>query len=172
MENLEAPTPWCSHDPEALYAFRDPHGIRPLCIGQLPEGRGWVVSSETCGLDIVGASTCAMWSRRDGALHRRGHGKRAGRAAAPQSRLYLQYVYFARPDSVLDGRSVSGAPRHGAWPTRRPWEADLVLGVPDSGVPAALPGYSEASGIPFTDGIVKNRYVAALSSSPPKPCAS
>lgn len=63
MENLEGAYAMVLASPEALYAFRDPHGIRPLCIGQLPEGRGWVVSSETCGSISSVPSTCAMWSR-------------------------------------------------------------------------------------------------------------
>lgn len=161
MENLEGAYAMVLASSEALYAFRDPHGVRPLCIGQLPEGRGWVVSSETCGLDIVGAEY--VRDVEPGEIVRfaaDGMSSEQGVPAAKRASCIFEYVYFARPDSVLDGQSVYQARRsmgrilsHEA-----PVEADLVLGVPDSGVPAAL-GYAEASGIPYTDGIVKNRYV-------------
>ncbi len=146
---------------DALYAFRDPHGIRPLCLGELPEGRGWVVSSETCGLDIVGATYV-----RDVApgevlrITQEGiHSEQAVPVQSPSACIF-EYVYFARPDSVIDGQSVYQARRAlgRILAQEAPVEADLVLGVPDSGVPAAL-GFAQESGIPFTDGIVKNRYV-------------
>lgn len=161
MENLEGAYAMVLASPEALYAFRDPHGIRPLCIGQLPEGRGWVVSSETCGLDIVGAEY--VRDVEPGEMVRfTAEGMTSEQAVPPRPRAacIFEYVYFARPDSVLDGQSVYQARRAMGriLADEAPVEADLVLGVPDSGVPAAL-GYSEASGIPFTDGIVKNRYV-------------
>mgnify|MGYP000934742653 CR=1 FL=1 len=161
MENLEGAYAMVLASPEALYAFRDPHGIRPLCIGQLPEGRGWVVSSETCGLDIVGAEY--VRDVEPGEMVRFTAEGMTGEQAVPpcpRAACIFEYVYFARPDSVLDGQSVYQARRAMGriLADEAPVEADLVLGVPDSGVPAAL-GYSEASGIPFTDGIVKNRYV-------------
>ena len=146
---------------QALYAFRDPHGIRPLCLGKLPDDRGWVVSSETCGLDIVGAEF--VRDVRPGEIIRiNDTGISTLQAIEPQEPrgCIFEYVYFARPDSVIDGQSVYQARRNMGRILAReaPVEADLVLGVPDSGVPGAL-GYSEASGIEFTDGIVKNRYV-------------
>ena len=96
-----------------MYAFRDPNGIRPLCIGKLPEGRGWVVSSETCGLDIVGAEyvrdvepgEIVRFSRRVSPPSRAS--SRASRASC-----IFEYVYFARPDSVMDGQSVYQARRN------------------------------------------------------------
>lgn len=161
MENLEGAYAMVLASPEALYAFRDPHGIRPLCIGRLPEGRGWVVSSETCGLDIVGAEY--VRDVEPGEMVRFTAEGMTGEQAVPpcpRAACIFEYVYFARPDSVLDGQSVYQARRAMGriLADEAPVEADLVLGVPDSGVPAAL-GYSEASGIPFADGIVKNRYV-------------
>ncbi len=146
--------------PEALYAFRDPHGIRPLCLGSLPGG-GWAVSSETCGLDIVGATY--LRDVEPGEVVRIGaDGLTAepGPAAPTRASCIFEYVYFARPDSVIDGQSVYQARRAmGAILSREaPVEADLVLGVPDSGTPAAT-GYAEASGIPYAFGIVKNHYV-------------
>lgn len=147
--------------PDSLYAFRDPNGIRPLVVGQLPDNRGWVVSSETCGLDIVGAEYLRevepgeiIRFNKDGMLSEKGvtPGKRAS--------CLFEYVYFARPDSVMDGQSVYESRREMGRILAReaPIDADLVLGVPDSGLPSAM-GYSLESGIPYSDGIVKNRYV-------------
>ena len=147
--------------PEAMYAFRDPNGIRPLCLGELPDERGWVVSSETCGLDAVGANY--VRDIEPGEIVRIGpdglhseEGVPAGRRAS----CIFEYVYFARPDSVLDGEVVYQARRRMGriLAKESPVEADLVLGVPDSGVPAAI-GYAMESGITYSDGIVKNRYV-------------
>ncbi len=161
METLEGAYAMVLASPDAVYAFRDPNGIRPLCIGKLPDGRGWVVSSETCGLDIVGAAY--VRDVNPGEVVRLDGGGLVSEQAVPartRASCIFEYVYFARPDSVLDGQSVYRARRsmgrilaHEA-----PVEADLVLGVPDSGVPAAL-GYAAASGIKYSDGIVKNRYV-------------
>lgn len=146
---------------DALYAFRDPNGIRPLCIGRLPEDRGWVVSSETCGLDIVGAEY--VRDVEPGEVVRvndEGLVSSQGVPAARRASCIFEYVYFARPDSVIDGQSVYQARRATGHILAKeaPVDADLVLGVPDSGVPAAL-GYAAESGIKYTDGIVKNRYV-------------
>ena len=147
--------------PTALYAFRDPNGIRPLSIGKLPENRGWVVASETCGLDIVGADYFRdvmpgeiIRINRDGFVHEQ--------AIAPRGRALciFEFVYFARPDSVLDGQSVYLCrDALGRQISREaPVDADIVIGVPDSGVPSAV-GYAHESGIPYAEGIVKNRYV-------------
>lgn len=146
--------------PEALYAFRDPCGIRPLCIGRLPSG-GWVVSSETCGLDIVGAAYVRDIEPGEVArLGAEGLDSELDPAAARRASCIFEYVYFARPDSVIDGQSVYQARRAmgAALAREAPVEADLVLGAPDSGTPAAT-GYAEASGIPYAFGIVKNHYV-------------
>nr|WP_241156458.1 MULTISPECIES: amidophosphoribosyltransferase [unclassified Adlercreutzia] len=161
MENLKGAYAMVLVTSRALYAFRDPHGIRPLCIGRLPEGRGWVVSSETCGLDIVGAQY--VRDVAPGEVLRFSEAGIDSEQAVPAlepAACIFEYVYFARPDSLLDGQSVYQARRAMGriLSQEAPVEADLVLGVPDSGVPAAL-GYAEASGIAYTDGIVKNRYV-------------
>ena len=161
MEMIDGAYAMVLASPTALYAFRDSHGIRPLCLGKLPDDRGWVVSSETCGLDIVGAEF--VRDVRPGEIIRiNDTGISTLQAIEPQEPrgCIFEYVYFARPDSVIDGQSVYQARRNMGRILAReaPVEADLVLGVPDSGVPGAL-GYSEASGIEFTDGIVKNRYV-------------
>ena len=161
MEQLEGAYAMVLASPSTLYAFRDPNGIRPLVIGELPDGRGWAVSSETCGLDIVGARY--VRDVEPGEMVRFSEDGMESEQAVPARRraaCIFEYVYFARPDSVMDGRSVYQARRAMGRILAReaPVEADLVLGVPDSGVPGAL-GFSEASGIPYSDGIVKNRYV-------------
>lgn len=147
--------------PVALYAFRDPNGIRPLSLGELPNGRGWVVASETCGLDAVGAAF--VRDVEPGEILKIGpKGVESEQGATPGRRAccIFEYVYFARPDSVLDGEVVYHARRRMGRILAReaPVEADLVLGVPDSGVPPAL-GFADESGIPYADAIVKNRYV-------------
>ncbi len=144
----------------ALYAFRDPYGVRPLVLGKLDD-RGWVVASETCGLDIVGAEFV-----RDVApgemikISEDGVESDQAVPAEKPSLCVFEFIYFARPDSVLyDCTLYEARSRMGAAIARSaPVEADLVMGVPDSGVPAAV-GYAQASGIPFGEGLVKNRYV-------------
>lgn len=143
-----------------LVAFRDPLGFRPLTLGQL--GDDWVVASETCALDLIGAEAVrdvrpgeVVWIDEDG-LH--------GTQAIPVGRNALcifELVYFARPDSRLGGVEVHGARvRMGERLAREaPADADLVIGIPDSGTPAAI-GFAKASGIPFNEALIKNRYVA------------
>ncbi|MEG1561671.1 MAG: amidophosphoribosyltransferase [Raoultibacter sp.] len=160
MQSLEGAYAMVLASPDSLYAFRDAHGIRPLSIGKLPGG-GWVVSSETCGLDIIGAEF--VRDVEPGEIVRfNAEGMYAEQAIPAQKRAscIFEYVYFARPDSVLDGQSVYQARRNMGriLAQESPIEADLVLGVPDSGVPSAM-GYALQSGIPYSDGIVKNRYV-------------
>ncbi|MEG0476155.1 MAG: amidophosphoribosyltransferase [Raoultibacter sp.] len=160
MQSLEGAYAMVLASPDSLYAFRDAHGIRPLSIGKLPGG-GWVVSSETCGLDIIGAEF--VRDVEPGEIVRfNAEGMYAEQAIPAQKRAscIFEYVYFARPDSVLDGQSVYQARRNMGriLAQESSVEADLVLGVPDSGVPSAM-GYALQSGIPYSDGIVKNRYV-------------
>ncbi len=147
--------------PTALYAFRDPNGIRPLSLGKLPEERGWAVASETCGLDAIGAEF--VRDIEPGEIVKisdAGVESQQGAPAGRRASCIFEYVYFARPDSVLDGEVVYHARRRMGriLAQESHVKADLVLGVPDSGVPPAL-GYAEESGIPYADGIVKNRYV-------------
>ena len=161
MEVIEGAYAMVLASPDALYAFRDPNGIRPLCIGELPQGRGWVVSSETCGLDIVGATY--VRDVEPGEIVRfnaEGVHSEQGVPAGRRASCIFEYVYFARPDSVIDHQSVYQARRSlgRILAQEAPAEADLVLGVPDSGVPSAL-GFAAESGISYADGIVKNRYV-------------
>ncbi|MEF2559584.1 MAG: amidophosphoribosyltransferase [Eggerthellaceae bacterium] len=147
--------------PDSLYAFRDPNGIRPLVIGELPNGRGWVVASETCGLDIVGATYVREVAPGE-IVRFSSEGILSEMGVEPQRRAscLFEYVYFARPDSVMDGQSVYVARREMGRILAReaPVDADLVVGVPDSGLPSAM-GFSLESGIPYSNAIVKNRYV-------------
>ncbi|HEY5517183.1 MAG TPA: amidophosphoribosyltransferase [Coriobacteriia bacterium] len=145
---------------EALYAFRDPNGVRPLVLGQLPGGH-WVVASETCALDIIGAKF--VRDVEAGELIKISAAGLESEQAVPPGREALcifEFVYFARPDSSMYGCTLYVArQRMGAAIARSaPVEADLVIGVPDSGTPAAT-GYAIESGIPFGEGLAKNRYV-------------
>jgi amidophosphoribosyltransferase len=144
-----------------LVAFRDPHGFRPLALGRI--GVDWVIASETCALDLIGAELIrdvrpgeVVWVDANGL-----HAVQAVPAAAASALCIFEHVYFARPDSSIAGVEVHGARvRMGEQLAREaPVEADLVIGIPDSGTPAAI-GFSKASGIPFDEGLIKNRYVA------------
>ncbi len=150
--------------PEGLFALRDGHGIRPLVFGRLgePEQGQWVASSETCGLDIIGASYCDDVKPGE-LIHFRAGDPEPSRqrwCEEPAKLCIFEMIYFARPDSRFFGESLySYRVRIGEILAREtPLEADIVIGVPDSGIPAAI-GYSQVSGIPFADGLIKNRYV-------------
>jgi amidophosphoribosyltransferase len=143
---------------DKLVAFRDPHGFRPLCIGEV-EG-GYAVSSETCGLDIIGARFLRDVEPGEVVVID-DEGLMSYRAETPRRALCVfEYVYFARPDSRFDGREVAGS-RHRMGELladEAPADADVVIPVPDSGMVAAI-GYSQRSGIPYAEGLIKNRYV-------------
>jgi amidophosphoribosyltransferase len=142
-----------------LLAFRDPHGFRPLVLGRL--GDGWVVASETCALDLVGAEL-----EREVApgellvIDESGVQSLQAVPAKAGALCIFEFFYLARPDTMLEGVEVHGARvRMGErLAVEAPAEADLVLPIPDSGTPAAI-GFSRASGIPFSEGLIKNRYV-------------
>jgi amidophosphoribosyltransferase len=145
-------------DERTLYAARDPQGFRPLVLGRLD--RGWVVASETAALDIVGASFVREIEPGELiAIDERGLRSRTFAPAQPRGCLF-EYVYLARPDTAIAGRSVQATRvevgRRLA--AEHPAEADLVIPVPESGTPAAI-GYAQASGIPYGQGLVKNSYV-------------
>lgn len=153
---------------ESLYAFRDPYGVRPLVIGELPDGRGWVVSSETCGLDIVGATFVRDIAPGESVKISANGVEFAQAVPAEKPALCMfEFVYFARPDSVMyDCILYEARRRMGAGlAAEAPVEADLVMGVPDSGIPAAI-GFAQASGIPYGEGLAKNRYVGRTFISP------
>ncbi len=145
-------------DESTLYAARDPQGFRPLVLGRL--ATGWVVASETAALDIVGASFVREVEPGElVCIDERG--VRSHRFARPHpAGCLFEYVYLARPDTTIAGRSVQATRvqvgRRLA--AEHPVEADLVIPVPESGTPAAI-GYAQASGIPYGQGLVKNSYV-------------
>src|SRR5215203_1823923 len=145
-------------DEETLYAARDPQGIRPLVLGRLE--RGWVVASETAALDIVGASFVREVAPGE-LLAIDAHGLRSQQFATPEPKGCLfEYVYLARPDTLISGRRLHSVRVEVGRTLARefPADADLVIPVPESGTPAAI-GYAEASGIPYGQGLVKNSYV-------------
>ncbi|MGE5274677.1 MAG: amidophosphoribosyltransferase [Verrucomicrobiota bacterium] len=142
-----------------LLAFRDPHGFRPLVLGRLSDG--WVVASETCALDLLGAELDREIAR--GELVVVDEGGIEARQAVPATGGALcifEFFYLARPDTWLDGVEVHAARvRMGErLAEESPVEADLVLPIPDSGTPAAI-GFARAIGIPFSEGLIKNRCV-------------
>jgi len=146
--------------PTKLVAARDPHGFRPLCMGTLENG-GTVFASESCALDVVGA-TFVRDIRPGEVVVVDNDGLRSLQLDEPcQSSLCVfEFIYFARPDSVIDGSAVHTARlRAGALlALEHPVQADVVIGVPDSGIDAAI-GYSRQSGIPYGVGFIKNKYV-------------
>ena len=168
-------------DKDRILGVRDPFGFRPLCIGRIrdvaapiatPGGLwgdeavadgprdGWVLSSETTGLDIVGAEFVRDVEPGEIVVLEPGREPRSVRfAAATPALCVFELIYFARPDSYLEGRSLYEARRRMGIELARehPAETDLVMPVPDTGAPAAA-GYAEGSGIPFREGLVRNRY--------------
>ncbi|MEV5411402.1 amidophosphoribosyltransferase [Thermopolyspora sp. NPDC052614] len=145
-------------DEKAIYAARDPQGIRPLVLGRLD--RGWVVASETAALDIVGATFVREIEPGELiTIDERGVRSRRFALAEPKGCLF-EYVYLARPDTTIAGRGVQVTRVEVGRTLARehPVEADLVIPTPESGTPAAI-GYAAESGIPYGQGLVKNSYV-------------
>ncbi len=146
-------------DEARVFAARDPHGFRPLCIGRLADG-GWIVASETCALDLLGARFIRDVEPGEMITIDRGELRSTRFAPAQSAACVFEHVYFARPDSALMGQNVYATRyRMGQrLADESPITAELVMPVPDSGVPAAQ-GFAQASGIPYGEGFVKNRYV-------------
>ena len=154
--------------PSKLICARDPYGFRPLCYGKTPDGV-YIVASESCALSAVGAEFVrdvmpgeVLVFSRDGVTSRREHC-----GTKPKKLCIFEYIYFSRPDSTIDGRSVHAARIDAGriLAETHPVDADLVIGVPDSGLDAAL-GYSRASGIPYDIGLIKNKYIGRTFISP------
>jgi len=146
--------------PEAMYAARDPHGIRPLCLGRV--GDGLIIASETCALDTAGAEFVrdvqpGEFVRID---HSGIHSRRISREEVRPAPCVFEYIYFARPDSNLAGSNVHQVrKRLGEYLAEdHPVVADVASGVPDSSISAAT-GYAEAADIPYEMGLVRNRYI-------------
>lgn len=148
--------------PQKLIALRDPNGFRPLCYGIAEDG-GYCVASESCALNAVGAKFVRdLLPGEILVFDKNGVTSRTEHVGKSHSRICVfEYIYFARPDSVIDGISVHNARIKAGkiLASEHPVDADMVVGVPDSGIDAAL-GYSEQSGIPYGLGFVKNRYIA------------
>ena len=146
---------------DQLLGIRDPLGVRPLCLGKL-NGGGWIIASESCALDNIGADYIRDVEPGEAVLVDANGIRTVKRPAAngKRSSCVFENIYFARPDSVLDGRLIyEDRLRMGAELAREfPVEADMVIGVPDSATAAAV-GYAQESGIPYGEGLVKNRYV-------------
>lgn len=154
--------------PSKLIAVRDPNGFRPLCYGTTEDG-GYVIASESAALDAVGATLVRdvrpgeiIVFSKDGVKSITDHCN-----DAKQSVCVFEYIYFARPDSVIDGCSVHlSRLRAGAFlALEHPVQADIVIGVPDSGIDAAI-GFSRQSGIPYGIGFIKNKYIGRTFISP------
>lgn len=142
-----------------LIAVRDPLGFRPLCIGRL--GDAIVFASESCALDAVGATFVRDVEPGEIVIaDRTGLRSLKTQCKGLNRKCIFEYIYFARPDSTIDGISVHGARLKAGQllADQHPVEADLVIGVPDSGIDAAI-GFSQASGIPYCKGFVKNNYI-------------
>ncbi len=168
MYDLEGAYSLVITSPTKMIAVRDPHGFRPLCYGVTKDG-SYVVASETCALYAVGAE----WVKDlepgemlvfddNGVTSRREHCD-----SAPKRICIFEYIYFARPDSRIDGISVhrSRLLLGSILAKTAPVDADIVIGVPDSGLDAAL-GYSHEAGIPYGIGLIKNKYIGRTFISP------
>ena len=161
MNRLEGAYSLCLMSSAKLVAVRDPQGFRPLCYGKMPDGT-WIVASESCALSAVGAEFERdllpgeiLVFTKDGMTSRLEHCH-----TKPRKSCVFEYIYFARPDSIIDGVSIHAARTRAGeiLAAKHPVDADVVIGVPDSGLDAAL-GYSRASGIPYGIGLIKNKYI-------------
>ncbi len=144
---------------DTLVGVRDPHGIRPLCLGKLKDA--YVLASESCAFDAIGAEFIRDVHPGEVVLIDQ-NGLRSVRSHTPleSSLCVFEFVYFARTDSIVDGIGVYGARKAAGMRLAQgdTVQADMVIGAPDSAIPAAI-GYAEASGIPYGEGLAKNRYV-------------
>jgi amidophosphoribosyltransferase len=155
---------------DELVAARDPLGIRPLCLGRLAGsagGDGNILASETCALDVVGAEFVReiepgeiVSINAGGVRSSRLAGNNLGRPAGQRAMCSFEFIYFARPDSVLMGQSLYESRRAMGreLASESPADGDIVITLPDSGTPAAI-GFAEAAGIPFVEGMIKSRYI-------------
>ena len=161
MDKLKGAYSLVVMSPSKLIAVRDEHGFRPLCYGKTSDGR-YIVASESCALDAVGAQFIRdikpgeiVVFDKNGVRTIEDHCNKK-----PCTLCVFEYIYFARPDSIIDGCCVHSARvRAGAFlALQHPVQADVVIGVPDSGLDAAI-GYSKQSGIPYGIGFIKNKYI-------------
>jgi amidophosphoribosyltransferase len=153
--------------PTSVIAFRDPWGVRPLCIGTYGEN-GYMIASESCALATVGAHYLREIEAGEIVIVD-ANGMRTERIEIekPPALCMFEYIYFARPDSVLSGRSIYMA-RYAmgrALAREHPVDADVVMAVPDSAIPGGI-GYAAESGLPYVEGLIKNRYIGRTFISP------
>ena len=147
-------------DQGRILGIRDPNGFRPLCLGSLPDG-GWVLASETAALDLVGAKFVREIAAGElVVIDANGVKSYYPFESVKPGLCVFEFVYFARPDSQMYGRNIHAARSEMGRKlyAEHPVEADVVVPVPESGIPAAQ-GFAKESGIPFVDGLIKNRYV-------------
>ena len=145
---------------DTVYGIRDPMGVRPLCIGKL--NGGWVIASETCALDQIDAEYVRNVHPGEVVAIDANGLRTVSRRISDHVRApcIFEHIYMARADSVVEGRLVYNSRKAMGeqLATEHPVEADMIIGVPDTGIPAAV-GYAEESGIPYEEGLFKNRYV-------------
>lgn len=144
---------------DKFIAVRDSYGIRPLCLGKIEDA--YILSSETCALDIVGAKFIREVQNGEMVvIDKDGLRSKTWKSSDREAACIFEHIYFARPDSILNGKNVYQTRVNlGKYlASQHPVNADMVIGVPESGVPAAI-GYAEESGIPFGEGLIKNRYI-------------
>ena len=152
---------------DAVYAFRDPWGVRPLCIGTYGD-HGYMIASESCALATVGAHYLRELDAGEVVcVDARGVRTEHTEVVKPASLCMFEYIYFARPDSVLSGRSIYMARYEmgRALAREHPVDADVVMAVPDSAIPGGI-GFSAESGLPYVEGLIKNRYIGRTFISP------
>jgi len=152
---------------DTLAVARDPLGIRPMCLGRFgdidaPGGTGYVVASETCALDVIGATfICEIEPGEIVSIDREGmRSTKIPHQATRRAMCSFEFIYFARPDSVMMGESLYEARRKMGRELAResPADGDLVITLPDSGTPAAI-GFADEAGLPFAEGMIKSRYI-------------
>jgi amidophosphoribosyltransferase len=152
---------------DAVYGFRDPWGVRPLCVGTYGD-RGYMIASESCALATVGAHYLREIAAGEVVcVDQRGIRTEHTEVVKPASLCMFEYIYFARPDSVLSGRSIYMARYQmgRALAREHPVDADVVMAIPDSAIPGGI-GYASESGIPYVEGLIKNRYIGRTFISP------
>jgi amidophosphoribosyltransferase len=153
--------------PDAIIAFRDPWGVRPLCIGTYGDG-GYMIASESCALATVGAHYLREIEAGEVVIvDHNGMRSEHIEVVEPPALCMFEYIYFARPDSVLSGRSIYMARYQmgRALAREHAVDADVVMAVPDSAIPGGI-GYAAESGLPYVEGLIKNRYIGRTFISP------
>ncbi len=158
MHRLQGAFSMCLLTNDSLFAIRDPWGVRPLCLGQM--NGGYVIASESCALDHIGARFIREIEPGEILRVRQGEVESYREDSDKRALCIFEYIYFARPDSVINGKLLYPArmAMGAGLSEEHPVDADLVIGVPDSATAAGI-GYANHAGIPFSEGLLKNRYM-------------